>query len=121
MNRLELAKRFLVEAREALEGFKRTGDEAKKRQACEKGWGAVAQALMHAAGREFYAHREFGNMANELFRKTGDKRFIIWESVGEALHGGGFYHGAFDVDGISLMLDELEEFLKAVELISTRT
>lgn len=116
--RLKLARSFLAEAREQLREYEKSNDELALRQACEKGWGAVAQALMHAAGKPIESHREFGLIASELFKKTGNRRLLTGESAGEYLHSAGFYHGLPMSELILNSLELVEELLKAVESIS---
>jgi len=118
MNRrdyLKLAKVFLEEARRQLDEYVKTGSELALRQACEKGWGAVAQGLMAAAGKPIETHGEFGAVASELFKKTGDRNVLTGESAGEYLHSAGFYHGLPTVELVSNSLDLIEAFLEALE------
>jgi hypothetical protein len=90
---LKSARSFLAEAREQLREYEKSNDELALGQACEKGWGAVAQALMHAAGKPIESHREFWLIASEVLRKTGNRSLLAGESAGEYLHSAGFYHG----------------------------
>jgi len=115
---LKLAKSFLAEAREQLREYEKSKDELALRQACEKGWGAVAQGLMYAAGKPIESHREFGLIASELFKKTGNKSVLTGESAGEYLHSAGFYHGLPTLELVMNSLELIEEFLKAVESVS---
>ncbi len=112
---IKLAWNFLTEARRKLEDYVKTGDEVSLRQACEKGWGAVAQGLMYAVGKAITSHREFSIVASELFKKTGDRIFLRGEVAGEYLHGAGFYHGLPTLELISDSLDLIEEMLRALE------
>ncbi len=98
-----------------MEDYVKTGDEVSLRQACEKGWGAVAQGLMYAVGRAITSHREFAIVASELFKKTGDRIFLDGETAGEYLHGAGFYHGVPTAELVSRNLDVIEEMLKSLE------
>jgi len=112
---MKLARSFLEEARRQLDEYVKTGNELALRQACEKGWGAVAQALMAAVGKPIEKHREFGMVASELFKKTGNRIFLTGESAGEYLHGAGFYHGLPTAELTSNSLDLIEDLLKALE------
>lgn len=110
-----MATAFLVEAFEQLKGYEKTGKEEMLRQACEKGWGAVAQALMHASGKDLTQHREFGQIGKQLTEKTGDQVFARSEALGEALHAGGFYHGALSPEAVDSALSAVGELITAVE------
>lgn len=112
---MKLARSFLAEAERQLDDYRKTGNELSLRQACEKGWGAVAQALMAVAGRPIESHKEFGLMASDLFRKTGDRRILTGESAGEYLHGAGFYHGLPTAELVSNSLLLIKESLEVVE------
>ncbi len=112
---MKLARSFLAEAERQLDEYGKTGDELSLRQACEKGWGAVAQALMAAVGKPIESHREVGLVASDLFRKNGDRRILMGESAGEYLHGAGFYHGLPTVELVSNSLDVIKGLLEAVE------
>lgn len=114
---MELAKDFLAEARRQLDEYVKTGNELALRQACEKGWGAVAQALMAATGKPIEAHREFGIVASELYKKTGNRSILTGESAGEYLHSAGFYHGLPTAELVSNSLDLIEELLRAMKVL----
>lgn len=114
-NSLKLAKSFLDEARKQLDEYVKSGNGLALRQACEKGWGAVAQALMAAVGKPVESHKEFGVIASELFRKTGNRSFLTGESAGEYLHSAGFYHGLPTAELVLNSLDLIEELLKTIE------
>ncbi len=117
--RLKLAGKFLSEARLELEGFKKTLEDVKLREACEKGWGAMAQFLMYAAGKEITEHRGFSQMASELYRKTGKREIVLTETAAEGLHAAGFYHGALTADAVELTLKSMEEMFQAVKDLVT--
>ncbi len=112
---MRLSWQFLEEARRQLDLYVETQDELALRQACEKGWGAVAQALMSVADRPVASHRDFGIIASELFRKTGERAILTGESAGEYLHSAGFYHGLPTAELVLNSLELIEEFLKALE------
>ena len=114
-NCLKLARSFLGEAREELDEYVKSRSGLALRQACEKGWGAVSQALMAAVGKPVESHKEFGVIASELFKKTGNRSFLTGESAGEYLHSAGFYHGLPTAELVSNSLDLIEELLKAIE------
>ena len=112
MDRLDLAKKFLSDATEEFRAYLTTEEEEKLREACEKGWGAVAQLLMYASGKELTPHRDFGVVAKQLTEKTGDTLIERAEMAGETLHSGGFYHGALSPEGISAALDMISDLIK---------
>lgn len=111
---MRLSWQFLDEARRELDHYVKTQDELALRQACEKGWGAVAQALMTAADRPVTSHRDL-IIASELFRKTGARAILTGESAGEYLHSAGFYYGLPTAELVLNTLDLIEEFLKVLE------
>jgi len=115
LDKLNLAKEFLADAREELQTYLTTGKEEKLRQACEKGWGAVAQLLMHTSGKDLTHHRDFGVVARQLTEKTGNALIERAEMAGEALHAGGFYHGALSPEAVRVALDMISDLIKAVE------
>ena len=115
MSKLELAKKFLADAEEEFQAYLNTGEEEKLRQACEKGWGTVTQLLMHASGKELTHHRDFGTVAKQLAGKTGKVTFERAEMAGEALHAGGFYHGALSPEAARAALDMISELVKVIE------
>lgn len=119
MDKLELAKKFLDDAKEEFQAYAQTGDEEKLKQACEKSWGAVAQLFMHAGGKELTRHRDFAIAAKELAEKTGKIEFVRVEVVGEALHAAGFYHGALTPEAVHASLDMVSEFVKLIEQTSS--
>ena len=100
---------------EEFQTYLTTGEEEKLRQACEKGWGAVAQLLMHASGKELTHHRDFGVVARQLTEKTGNTLIERVEMAGEALHAGGFYHGALSPEAVKAALDMVSDLIKVVE------
>jgi len=112
---LTLARQFLEEARGQAEDYRKTGSELALRQACEKGWGAVAQALMSTTPKPIETQKEFGLVASDLFRKTGEKVYLDAETAGEYLHSAGFYHGLPTVELVSRSLDLVDELLKTLE------
>lgn len=115
LDKLGLAKKFLADAREEFQAYLSTGEEEKLRQACEKGWGAVAQLLMHASGKELTRHRDFGLVAKQFTEKTGNTIVERAEMAGEALHAGGFYHGALSPEAVDAALDMISELVKVIE------
>ena len=90
--RLEIAERFLEEARAELSQYAKSHDEAILRLVCEKTWGAIAQALMHAADRDVTHHTDYQRIANDLKRL---KKIDVIDAVivGDRLHRAGCYHG----------------------------
>ena len=92
LSRLKIARRFLEEAKAELAQFDESHDEAVLRLVCEKAWGAIAQALMHAANRDVTHHTDYQRIANDLKRL---KKLDVVDAVivGDRLHSAGFYHG----------------------------
>ena len=121
LSKLELASKFLADAEEEFQAYLTTGEEEKLRQACEKGWGTVTQLLMHASGKDLTRHRDFGTVAKQLGEKTGNTTFERAEMAGEALHAGGFYHGALSPEAVKAALDMISELLKVIEGMSALT
>jgi len=94
-DRLQLAQEFFEKAREELESYRREQREVHLREACEKAWAAIAQALMHVAGRPITRHKDFERVARQYWKVYG-REPIAGERAGDQLHSGGFYHGALD-------------------------
>lgn len=117
--KVELSERFLSEARAELDEYRKTLEDVKLREACEKGWGAMAQLLMYSVGKEIVEHRGFSQAASELYRKTGKKEILLTETAAEALHAAGFYHGVLTADAVELTLKAIEEVFSAVRQMAT--
>jgi len=115
LDKLNLAKKFLADAMEEFQTYLITREEEKLRQACEKGWGAVAQILMHASGKELTHHRDFGVVARQLTEKTGNSLIERAEMAGEALHAGGFYHGALSPEAVKAALGVVSDLIEIAE------
>jgi hypothetical protein len=114
--RLRLANEFLEEAREQLKKHEETKKELNLRQACEKGWGSVAQALK-AVNPKIRYHRDFGETAAKLARKYNQQEIVHGEMCGEALHRSGFYEGSLGVLIVEDSLKCIDNFLKSIDNI----
>ena len=112
MSYLKLSEGFLREAKEALARFKQTKDETSLRQACEKGFGAFAQALMHYKGRELH-HREFREVVEKLYVKTKNRDIEYAYGLAEALHAS-FYNGDLPYLFVEDYLKKIEEGIEAI-------
>jgi len=121
LDKLNLAKKFLADAREEFVTYLATEEEEKLRQACEKGWGAVAQLLMHVSGKDLTHHRDFAVVAKQLTDKTGNTIIERAEMAGEALHAGGFYHGALSPEAVNAALDMISDLIKVFEELTAST
>jgi len=99
--RLKLADDFL---RYAWEEF------TLLRQACEKGWGCVAQALK-IVNPNIRRHLEFGRTAAELAEKYNNEEVVHGEMCGELPHRQGFYEGDLDEKIIEHGLRCVQDFL----------
>jgi hypothetical protein len=115
-SRLDIAKSFLVEARNELREYEECRDEAILRLVCEKGWGAIAQALMYAVGRDVTHHNDYQKIANEL-RQSGKFDVIDATLIGDKLHSAGFYHGKLSVNAIKESIAVIEQ---AVDTLDTK-
>lgn len=103
---------FLAEAKKALAEYKRTKEEVDLRQACDKGFGAFGQALMHYRGRELH-RSEFGETAEELTLKTGNRDISRALRDAEALRAS-FYHLTLSLSEVEDALEEIERGIKAI-------
>ncbi|MDG6964988.1 MAG: hypothetical protein JRN27_08160 [Nitrososphaerota archaeon] len=90
--KLKIARRFLEEARIEMAQYDKSHDEAVLRLVCEKVWGAIAQALMHAADKDVTHHTDYQQIANDL-KRSKKVDVINAVIVGDRLHSAGFYHG----------------------------
>jgi len=112
MNYLKLSYGFLADAKEALAEYRDTRDEEKLRQACEKAFGAFAQALMHYKGRDLH-HREFRDVVEELFLKTKSYGIVEAHTYAESLHAS-FYHGLLSHIEVEYALSRIETGIQDV-------
>jgi len=113
--KLELGAKFLSEARRELEEYSKTAEDANLREACEKGWEAMAQLLIYATGREITEHIGFSKAATDLYKKTERKEIVLTETAAEALHAAGFYHGVLTADAVELTLNSIEEIFRILQ------
>ena len=113
---MTLASEFLEEAQRQLKKYGKTKKELNLRQACEKGWGTVAQALK-VVNPEIKRHAEFGKTAAKLAREYNNEKIMYDEAFGEHLHRAGFYEGLLGVEEIKYGLSAVEDFLKSIDSI----
>ncbi|MBU1261670.1 PaREP1 family protein [bacterium] len=111
--RLLLASSFLEQAWEELKGYCEKKDEVLLRQAAEKGWGCVVQALK-VVNPEIKRHAEFGKTALKLTEEYNNEEIFRLEAVGEHLHRAGFYEGFLDEEEVKHGLLSVEDFLKLI-------
>jgi hypothetical protein len=114
--KLSLANKFIKEAWEQFQQYEKTGDELYLRQACEKGWATVAQALK-AVSPEIRTHRDFGETAAALAKKYNNPEITYSEYCGEALHRSGFYEGDLGPGIVRQGLECIENFLELMDNI----
>jgi hypothetical protein len=114
--KLALAEDFLEGAWDELRKYESTKDERFLREACEKGWGAVAQALK-AVNPNIKRHADFGKTAIKLAKEYKDEEIFRCEAIGEHLHRAGFYEGLLDAEEIKYGLSAVEDFLKLIDKV----
>lgn len=116
-NRMGIARGFLDEARKELQEYEESHNQAILRLVCEKGWGAIAQALMHASGKDVTHHNDYQRIANEL-KQSRNVDVIDATIIGDRLHSAGFYHGKLSLDTIKESIAVIEQ---AVDEIDSKT
>lgn len=114
--KLDLAYRFFDVAKEQLKKYKETKDEVCLRQASEKGWSAVAQALK-AVNPKIRRHADFGKTASMLATEYNNEEIMRCEAFGEHLHRAGFYEGLLDIEEVRHGFLAVEDFLKLIDNI----
>ncbi len=111
-NRLDIAEGFLKEAESELEEYERSRDEVKLRLVCEKGWGAITQALMYAGGEDVTTHKDFDKLANKL--KIQFEGIIEAYLAGDKLHSAGFYHGLLRFETVKDSLGLIKQAITGI-------
>jgi hypothetical protein len=114
--KFRIAEDFLKEAWEELRKYEQEGKETSLRQACEKGWAAVTQALK-VINPKIKVHRDFGDTALKLAKEYNMEEILHGESCGEALHRTGFYEGQMSKGVVEANLKCVENFLKLINKI----
>jgi hypothetical protein len=114
--KLSLANEFIKEAWEQFQRYEKTGNELNLRQACEKAWATVAQALK-VVNPQIKTHRDFGETAAALAKKYNNPEITYGEAFGEALHRSGFYEGDLGPGIVRQGLECIENFLKLIDNI----
>jgi hypothetical protein len=112
-SRLDIAEGFLEEAELELKEYMESRDEVKLRLVCEKAWGAIAQGLMYASGKDVTKHKSFEKLTDELKSKEISEAYV----AGDKLHSAGFYHGALAFDTVR---NSLELIKQAITVIRSR-
>jgi hypothetical protein len=115
VSRIQLAEKFLEFAFDSLDVYRINTEELDYRQACEKGWAAIAQATMHVNGGPIRQHREFFRIANNL-KNSGGIDIETALLAGNTLHGDGFYHGELSVTAIESTLNLIKQTITNVKL-----
>lgn len=114
--KLKLAYEFLEESHLQLSKYEATKKELNLRQACEKGWGTVAQALK-AVNPKIKYHRDFGETAARLAKQYNDPEIAHGELCGESLHRSGFYEGDLGPNVVKEGLNCIDNFLTSIDNI----
>lgn len=116
--RLVLARLFINSAREELQEYRDLQSEISYRQACEKAWAAIAQAVMYVHGNSIHHHNEYSKIVNAL-KKSGEIDLVDAVIVGDQLHSGGFYHGAISVDAVENGIQSIDEKIAEIEKLES--
>jgi len=74
-NKLKKAYKFLDLAYKELNEYEKNKDEVILQEACEKGWGAVVQALK-AVNPEIRRHADFGKTAVKLTKEYNNEEIM---------------------------------------------
>lgn len=109
-----LAVDFINAAKLELADYTTTSNEVSYRQACEKGWAAIAQAVIHVNGRHIYYHRGFEEAASRLTPRTGID-LVSPVAAGNQLHGQGFYQGRLSPSSVGSTLGLIESRVLEVQ------
>jgi len=114
MRSLELSKDFLVEANKAYLKYRQSKSEEKLRQACEKYFAALGQAINWYKGRELH-HSEYNKVVEELVMKTGKTIFRSGHMAAELLHAR-FYQ---DILSTSEIEESMKTVIEAIEALKS--
>ena len=114
---MDTARVFLRRAREELEDGLSTSDQVKIRDAAEKAWNAVVQAidhLMQAHGRVPLPGRDAHRARRDFLEEIGHAELAVkYTYFAERLHGDVFYSGAvLPAQRVRQYLDEIKDFLE---------
>ena len=115
-SRRTMSRRFIMEAREELEGGNRL-------QAGEKAWGAVAQHLKIIGdnrGWKHGSHRQLESIGRQISVEYPDYASPEFtEALSDAYHKGheNFYDNRRDIDEIEDTIEEVEKALPVLEAI----
>lgn len=112
-DRLDLARLFIAASKQELDAYRKSKDEIQYRQACEKAWAAIAQAMMHAYGTSINHHRDYSKFANEL-KKANKIDLVDAVIIGDKLHSAGFYHGALSQEEVRNAINLIEEKINQI-------
>lgn len=108
---VRLSNKFLMEARSELDKYIETKDVIYLRQASEKGWGSMAQALKALAyPKELKSHADLLNFG---FRQSSSIK--TGTAFGNTLHSSGFYEGILTYEAVKSGLEYIREAVEASE------
>lgn len=108
-----MAQSFIQEARREFEVYKDIKNELEYRLACEKAWGAIAQAVMYVLKTPITHHKDFSKIASQM-KATGRVDLVSAVTVGDRLHSGGFYHGAIADEALTNALDLIDQTIQKI-------
>jgi methylmalonyl-CoA mutase cobalamin-binding subunit len=105
---------FINEAKTEIENYRKTGNEVSYRQACEKGCGAIAQAIMHVSGHDIYHHKEFSQVASKL-KEKGMIDIVDAIAAGDKMHSAGFYHGILSEETVANAIQLIDTAIRQIK------
>ena len=119
---LDVARTFLLTAREEIEQGFQVNDYVKVRDGAEKAWNAIVQATDHAMrvrGRTPLPGRESHRDRREFFEGIGRSDLARdFTYFAERLHGDVFYAGAsVTAEMAGRYLDEVEDYIRRVSTL----
>jgi len=119
---LDVARTFLLTAREEIEQGFQVNDYVKVRDGAEKAWNAIVQATDHAMrvrGRTPLPGRESHRDRREFFEGIGRSDLARdFTYFAERLHGDVFYAGAsVTAEMAGRYLDEVEDYIRKISTL----
>ena len=119
---LDVARTFLLTAREEIEQGFQVNDYVKVRDGAEKAWNAIVQATDHAMrvrGRTPLPGRESHRDRREFFEGIGRSGLARdFPYFAERLHGDVFYAGAsVTAEMAGRYLDEVEDYIRKISTL----
>ena len=115
------AVEFLEAARRGFEKAK-GGDLVAARDAAEKAWNAVVQAvdalIMSMTGRRPRSHRERRDLLWEIEKRYPELEGIYdkYNARFQRLHGEMFYEGAIDLRDLEREIEKVEDMIRKIEV-----